>query len=143
MTSQQETSTQQHREEEDLPQSQVDQQHAAEDAHQDINNRQASPSRLAFITATELPKFIGNRTLSDDVFAKVPEIGEICDKFRPYLARHNITNNYDKITTLKINVHAIQGDGKHTLSSILDGNINSEMITFEQVETLLKRVYKN
>ena len=41
-----------------------------------------------------------------------------------------------------MNVHASQGDAKHTLSSILDDNINSEIITFEQVETFLKKVYK-
>ena len=42
-----------------------------------------------------------------------------------------------------MNIHASQGDAKHTLSSILDDNMNSGIITFEQVETLLKRVYKN
>ena len=41
-----------------------------------------------------------------------------------------------------MNIHASQGDAKCILSSILDDNINSGGITFEQVETLLKRVYK-
>ena len=41
-----------------------------------------------------------------------------------------------------MNIHANQGDAKHTLSIILDDNINSGMITLEQVDTMLKRVYK-
>lgn len=112
-------------------------------ASQDIlNNRQASPSRLAFITAQELPKFKGNRTSHDDVFTRGPDIEEFLNNFRAYLARHNIVTDKDKIIALKMNIHASQGDAKCTLSSILDDNINSEGITFEQVETLLKRVYK-
>ena len=112
-------------------------------ARQDIlNNRQASPSRLAFITAQELPKFKGNRTSHDDVFTRGPDIEEFLNTFRAYLARHNIVTDKDKIIALKMNIHASQGDAKCTLSSILDDNINSEGITFEQVETLLKRVYK-
>ena len=77
---------------------------ATEDARQDINNRQASPAKLAFIFATELSKCKGNRTSSDGIFTKGPEIGEFCDHFRAYLARHDITNNDDKITALKMNV---------------------------------------
>ena len=112
-------------------------------ARQDIlNNRQASPSRLAFITAQELPKFKGNRTSHDDVFTRGPDIEEFLNTFRAYLARHNIVTDKDKIIALKMNIHASQGDAKCTLSSILDDNINSEGITFEQVETLLRRVYK-
>ena len=110
-----------------------------EEARQDIiNNRQTSPLKLAFITATELPKFKDNRTSCDDIFTKGPEIGEFCDNFRAYLVGHNITNSQDKITALKMNILASQGDVKYTLSSILDDNKNSGMITFEQVETLLK-----
>ena len=108
--------------------------------NENLNN--ATPSRLAFITAPELPKFKGNRTSKDDIFSKGPEIDEFLDNFRAYLARHNIVNNNDKITSLRMNIHASQGDAKHTLSSILDDNMNVEGITFEEVETLLKRVYK-
>lgn len=112
-------------------------------ARQDIlNNRQASPSRLAFITAQELPKFKGSRTSHDDVFTPGPDIEEFLTTFRAYLARHKIVTDKDKIIALKMNIHASQGDAKCTLSSILDDNINSEGITFEQVETLLRRVYK-
>ena len=100
------------------------------------------PSRLAFITAPELPKFKGNRTSCDDIFIKGPEIGEFLDNFRAYLARHNITNNEDRLTALRTNIHPSQGDAKHTLSSILDDHMNADQITFKQVETLLKRVYK-
>ena len=50
-----------------------------------------------------------------------------------YLARHNITNNNDKIISLKMNMHARQGDAKHILYSILDDNINYKMITFEPI----------
>ena len=41
-----------------------------------------------------------------------------------------------------MDIHASQRDAKHILSNILYDNINSEMITVEQMETLLKRVYK-
>ena len=105
-----------------------------------VNNLQASPSRLAFITETEFPKFNRKRTSSDDIFTKGPDIGEFCESFRAYLARHDIT--IDKITALKMNMHASHGDAKYALSRILDDDINSEMIKFEQVGTLLKRVYK-
>ena len=108
----------------------------------DDNAINATPSRLAFITAPELPKFKGNRTSKDDIFSKGPEIDEFLDNFRAYLARHNIVNNNDKITSLRMNIHASQGDAKHTLSSILDDNMNVEGITFEEVEALLRRVYK-
>ena len=112
-------------------------------ARQDIlNNRQTSPSRLAFITAQELPKFKGNRTSHDDVFTHGPDIEEFLSTFRAYLARHNIVTDKDRIIALKMNIHPSQGDAKCTLSSILDDNMNNEDITFEQVETLLRRVYK-
>ena len=99
-----------------------------EEGNKDVNNRQTSRSRLAFITATELPKLKEHRTSSDDICTKGPEIGEFCDHFRAYLARPNITNNNDKITALRMNIHASQGNAKHTLSIILDDNINYEMI---------------
>ena len=58
--------------------------HAAEDACEDINNRQENLSRIAFITATELPKFKENRTSSIDIFKKGPEIAEFIT-----ISRHN------------------------------------------------------
>ena len=48
-----------------------------DDAQQDVNNRQTSPSRLALTTATELPKSKGHRTSSDEIFIKGLEIGLI------------------------------------------------------------------
>ena len=69
--------------------------------------------------------------MSDEIFTKGSEIGEFSDNFRAYLVRYNITNNKDKRTALKMNVHTSQGDATHTLSNILDDNICSEMITFK------------
>ena len=65
--------SQQDREEGDVQQ--MGQRDTVYDARQDVNNRLTSPSRLAFITATELPKFKRHRTSSDDIFTKGPEIG--------------------------------------------------------------------
>ena len=99
------------------------------------------PPRLSFIPQDEVKKFVGNRTSYDTAFSPGPTIEEFITNFNAFVVRHNLNNDEDKITALRMFISPSVGDARFTISSLLDNNINPN-ITFQEVIDYLKRAYK-
>ena len=111
-------------------------------AAQQISETMAA-TKLTFLQGSEIIKFKGNRTSKDGIFSQGPRIQDFLESIEAYFHRHEITDDKDRIVTIKLHVDQSSGDARFVLRNILDPNLNSKRVSYDELKNLLLEHYRN